>query len=255
MIWDHLVVVIQALHHPLWTARVYRRRFADRRTSLRRRRLELVESLRDHALLAGAVAALWWSQGRPPARLGLTLEPGPRFAAAVVLVLAAGGLLAWQLVAVRRAERPPDVRDRLGELAWFVPRQRSELPLLYLVAVTAGIAEELFYRGYLLWYLRSALGLDPWSAVALSSLLFAWAHLYQGRRHLPKVFAVGAAFAGLYLLAGALWLPMVLHAWLDITQGATLAELVGRAPPGSRSISSPPTPSETSSNPRARPSR
>ena len=37
---------------------------------------------------------------------------------------------------------------------------------------------------------------------------------------------VGAAFAGLYLLTGSLWLPMILHAAVDILQGRVAYEVV-----------------------------
>jgi membrane protease YdiL (CAAX protease family) len=46
---------------------------------------------------------------------------------------------------------------------------------------------------------------------------------------LPKITLVGGVFAGLYLLSGSIWLPMLLHAAVDILQGRLAYEVIHRA--------------------------
>jgi len=55
---------------------------------------------------------------------------------------------------------------------------------------------------------------------------FGLARSYQGVTQVPKVIAVGAVFTVLYLMTGSIWVPMILHASLDILQGRLVYEAV-----------------------------
>ena len=57
-----------------------------------------------------------------------------------------------------------------------------------------------------------------WGAAIVTSLLFGFGHIYQGVANVPKVALVGGIFAGLYILAGSLWLPMILHAVFAVVE-------------------------------------
>jgi membrane protease YdiL (CAAX protease family) len=85
------------------------------------------------------------------------------------------------------------------------------------VAITAGICEEVLYRGYLLWYLQS-LGLGR-GAVVVAIVAFGLAHAYQGIRGIGGTGVTGAVAMGLYLLTGSLVAPIVLHATVDLANG------------------------------------
>ena len=50
----------------------------------------------------------------------------------------------------------------------------------------------------------------------LAGLLFAALHRYQPWWGRIAVFAAGAVLAGVYLMTGALWLAIVVHAVMDI---------------------------------------
>ena len=91
------------------------------------------------------------------------------------------------------------------------------------VSVTAGIVEEVIYRGFLFWYLLQFMPL--WAAVAVSAVIFALGHSYQGVSGMLRVFVVGLFAGGLYALSDSIWLVMVGHALLDALQGAALLPL------------------------------
>jgi membrane protease YdiL (CAAX protease family) len=90
--------------------------------------------------------------------------------------------------------------------------------------VSAGICEELIYRGFLLGVL-SALG-GAWLGVLISSLIFGLAHSYQGPAGIAKTAGVGLVMAGLTVLTGSLWAAIFLHIVIDITSGLIAQRVV-----------------------------
>ena len=71
--------------------------------------------------------------------------------------------------------------------------------------------------------------MPTWAAVIVTSLVFGLAHSYQGPAGMARVSLVGLALAGLYLLSGSLWLPIVAHAILDLAQCATIRRMLETA--------------------------
>ena len=69
------------------------------------------------------------------------------------------------------------------------------------------------------------LGVAVLWAVLVGAIGFGLAHSYQGVSGMIKVFAMGLAFGGLYLLCGSIWIPMLAHFLVDAIQGLTLVEL------------------------------
>jgi membrane protease YdiL (CAAX protease family) len=99
----------------------------------------------------------------------------------------------------------------------LLPRTEGERRLFAALAVTAGICEEVLFRGFLLFYLQEVFpGLEVAGAVAVSSIVFGLAHLYQGAVGTLMTGLFGAAMAILYVVSGSLVLPILLHALLDL---------------------------------------
>jgi membrane protease YdiL (CAAX protease family) len=119
------------------------------------------------------------------------------------------------------------IRDRFGKLSVIIPQNGNELARFYGLSITAGIVEEILWRGFLIWYLSQFMPL--WAAAVVSTVGFGLGHAYQGFAHLPQLTAVGAAFAGLYLLTGSVWLPMILHTAVDILQGRMAYDVMYRS--------------------------
>jgi membrane protease YdiL (CAAX protease family) len=102
-------------------------------------------------------------------------------------------------------------------LAFILPVTQQERAWFALVSVTAGICEETLYRGFLIRYLSN----DPWHAglwiaVAIASISFGLAHGYQGLSGIIATALLGTVMAVLFLASGSLWLPMALHAIIDL---------------------------------------
>lgn len=101
-------------------------------------------------------------------------------------------------------------------VAHLMPRTNTERWYAAGLSVTAGITEEIVYRGLLIAVGVSALGLSQEVAAAASLAVFAVGHLYQGWRGMAMVTVVGLGLTLLYLRTGNLLLPILLHILIDL---------------------------------------
>ncbi len=161
---------------------------------------------------------IWVRSGRRVDALGLGVPAGAAFF--IGLVLAAGLAQFWR-IQIRAALEHDKTRARLVEqlraVAPILPTSPTELRLFTALSLTAGMCEEILFRGYLIWYLESYGGVA--GAVILSSILFGIGHIYQGRRQAFKIIFLGLLLALFYVGSGSLWIPIALHAALDAAQG------------------------------------
>lgn len=230
IIADHLFVIVLALIYPI-AGYISFRRLLDRieagetvdRTKL------YVTTITGHWLLFLFALVLWLSQGRAWNTLGFGLTMDTRFLVGTALTITAIALLIRQIrqVASTDTDEVRKFRGQLGKVEVVIPRNGNELGRFYALALTAGMVEETLWRGFIIWYFSQFLPI--WAAALISAIGFGLAHAYQGIENLPKLTMVGAAFVGLYVLTGSLWLPMVLHAAVDILQGRLAYDIIRRS--------------------------
>jgi membrane protease YdiL (CAAX protease family) len=131
-----------------------------------------------------------------------------------------GALLVW-LVPAALAIWIPTVREKSAKafksLAFFLPTTPKERAWWAIVSVTAGVCEEIIFRGFLLRYLHTA----PWHltliwAIALSSAIFGLQHLYQGIAGVLQTTVMGVLFCLIFLITGNLAVPILLHTVMDL---------------------------------------
>ena len=85
------------------------------------------------------------------------------------------------------------------------------------MSVTAGVCEEVLYRGFLVRYLHAGPGAVPaLAAVGIAAGVFGLAHLYQGWTGVLLTAVVGVMFSGVLAVTGTLAVPMLLHAAIDL---------------------------------------
>jgi membrane protease YdiL (CAAX protease family) len=109
----------------------------------------------------------------------------------------------------------------------LLPITRTERAIWVAVALTAGVCEEILYRGWLLNLFGNALG-SVWVGLVISSIVFGAAHAYQGRNGIIGTGVLGIVFGGVFVLSGALLLGQILHAGIDLQNGFALGKMVGR---------------------------
>jgi membrane protease YdiL (CAAX protease family) len=141
---------------------------------------------------------------------------GTSFAWGFAAAFSVGCLL--QVVLVRRsASAREKILRAFQRLAFILPVTQEERAWFALVSVTAGICEEVLYRGFLIRYLSDGpwhAGL--WIALAIASVSFGLGHGYQGLSGIIGTGLLGAVMAVIFLTTGSLWLSMALHAIIDL---------------------------------------
>jgi uncharacterized protein len=120
------------------------------------------------------------------------------------------------------ASKLDDVRKQLG---YLVPRTNVELLLWLALSTTAGICEEIIFRGYLQkqfgGWLRSA-----WLGIIASGIVFGAAHGYQGSKRMLLIGVYGIMFGVLAHFRRSLRPGMMAHAFHDTFTGVMLRFLV-----------------------------
>ena len=150
--------------------------------------------------------------------LGLAMPGGTGFWIGLALAAAVSALAVTQTVAILRSpENRRKALEQLGKVAPLLPRTPGERNGFMVVSFTAGACEEILFRGYLMGGLAVFLG--DWGAMGVSAVIFGLAHAYQGTRGILQTGAVGVVMGILYLVTGTLWVPMALHALIDVNSG------------------------------------
>jgi membrane protease YdiL (CAAX protease family) len=217
---DHMLFVMLAVLFPLRAATFgYRRLEQAEAGDVPRVRMWLYRQIIAIQWSLAALAVLLWVVFRRPwSDIGLK----PQVTWGLIGVLA-GLLIVVLLMALQQrgagAEADARMRQRMHHLERMLPHDERELRWFSAVALTAGICEELLYRGYLIWYLQHWLSLAL--AVAVAAIIFGAGHFYQGVRGMLLTAVVGAFLAGVYLVSGSLFAAMAIHALMDLHAGRT----------------------------------
>jgi membrane protease YdiL (CAAX protease family) len=169
-------------------------------------------------LLIPLTVAAAWGHGPLPQSLGLRLPVMSIEDVAVSVVVALLALSQSPIVGSvrRRLAASPKTARMLYSMRNLLPRSEAEKKRWVGLSVTAGICEEIIFRGFLFLYLREILGISLYGAVVVSSLIFALSHFYQGPSNVIRVGFVGFLFASTYALTGSLLIPIALHIMLDL---------------------------------------
>jgi membrane protease YdiL (CAAX protease family) len=221
-IFDHVVLLVLVVVLP-WNGR---RRFGalvqaidagDPNVRVRSYRSAMVVQW----ALAAAVAVAWIVFGRSADSIGL-MAHATRLAIAgyAVAALAIGGQLALTRSVFQSDQGRAKASAAVADVRAMLPHTAVELRWFTGVSITAGICEEVLYRGFLFAYLAAAMPDVPAVVViALSGLAFGLGHLYQGVVGIVKISVLGLLFGTIYWMTGSLWAPILLHMVIDLSSG------------------------------------
>ncbi|WP_304192494.1 CPBP family intramembrane glutamic endopeptidase [Phenylobacterium aquaticum] len=176
------------------------------------------------AMAAAAVGVEGWGrllQSPAPSKswLWAPVVTKPVLAAAVGAYMLVALLPLFQSLRGPRWRRAYAAAYRRGfaEIAGMLPNTALERAAWALLSLTAGVCEELYFRGFLIRVLQErGPELPLAAALVVSSLIFGLGHLYQGAKGVLGTTIGGAGFGLLFLLTGSLIPGVVLHALIDL---------------------------------------
>lgn len=207
--------------YPLYSAWDMRRyRLREPRLSSAQKSAERLFDYRKTILIlwsATALVALLFFQGELSAG-ELYLLPRFGFFGTGLALLGCAALLYQARGYATREQLRAQTRGQLGHVEPIMPRSRRELRWFYGLSLTAGLCEEVLFRGFLVAALTPALGF--WGAALVATLAFGYGHIYQGGLFgFLRTASVGAVLMTIVYLSGSIWPAVLLHAVIDLVGG------------------------------------
>jgi membrane protease YdiL (CAAX protease family) len=183
------------------------------------------------------LAGRWWLLARPWTALWLLPPRNWPLLAGTLAVLAGAALWRSQARSLARlsAAKRAALLERSGHLLALAPHTTGEYRWFVGLSVTAGICEELLYRGFLVWALQHWVGLG-WAA-AVSVMAFGAAHAYQGKDVVRPTLG-GVVLQGIALLTQSILPGILVHTMLDMMSGTSGYLLLREPTPAVQSAAS-----------------
>lgn len=229
MPWDFwLIFLVLAVLIP-WRGRVRLQHLLSRPAFGSKEKLALYGStIAFQWIMCGVVTWRALARGLNLAELGLgRISDAPLLLWSVFGAIA---LAALQWLNLRRMGRmtgaAPELMRKLSER--LLPHKPIEAAPYAALAVTAGVCEELVYRGFVMAALARA-GLPVWAVLVVSSVLFGLAHAYQGRSGILGTTLMGLVFGMARMATTSLIPPMIWHAAVDLAAGVAGPRFLSRA--------------------------
>lgn len=154
-----------------------------------------------------------------PSAIGTWWHSGWTFWAGILMVSLFALYLCWHILGIRNdSEQRKQLAEAMKAHSWMMPATRKELNWFTCgVSCSAGICEEILFRGFLLGTLSPVTGII--GAVVFSSIVFGLCHVYQGWVNVIRTSVIGIILSGIYLATDSLIVVIVLHALVDIYGG------------------------------------
>jgi membrane protease YdiL (CAAX protease family) len=217
--WDlAAIVAFLATIVPWMGRRRIRQLMAIPRTSKAERLALYASTMAFQWLLAAVILWRITADGFSARQLGFEISR-PLLTGVLAFGLAAV-ILANQLLSLRRlATSHISERNILIQLALKVfPQDAVERLAFFALVVTVAFCEEWIYRGFVQHMFR-VWASSVVAGIVGSAILFAGAHLYQGRRGLASTFGVGLIFSAVRFWSGSLIPSVAAHFVADLTAG------------------------------------
>jgi len=112
--------------------------------------------------------------------------------------------------------------DEILKSAAFLPQNSQELGYFMILAISAGICEEIVYRGFLVNYLMAVIDDQILAfnvAVIFPAVIFGVVHMYQGIKSVLKIAIMSLLFSTIFIFSESLLIVVLLHAGVDIAGG------------------------------------
>jgi membrane protease YdiL (CAAX protease family) len=216
-----VLVILLVVVQPLRGRQRYERLVEQVKVDPRARARFYRQGIAAEWMLVGLVAVIGVLASMGPGSIRLWGHRSTSAEASFALLLTAVSIatVAATTVVIRRGN--PALLGRLRQqvrgFVELIPRTNEERWTFAGVAVTAGICEEIVYRGfgiaYVHWLFPSA---GRWVFVVLIAAAFGVAHAYQGARNILVTAILGALLTWITLATGTLVPAIAIHIAVDL---------------------------------------
>lgn len=175
--------------------------------------------------MAVIVLLVWYFSDRSVTDLGLGWPPPSINAWVSGLV---GLFVFLYLLDVGAELATPSLREKTFQ-RWlsdmpFLPAKDVEWMHFNFLSLSAGICEEIVFRGFFITYLYSLLqflssGTAQLIAVLAPAFIFGFVHYYQGWKAMLKISLMAILFGYIFVLTQSLWLLILMHFLVDLLGG------------------------------------
>lgn len=171
------------------------------------------------AAMAGSVLMIWMWNKRPFPQMGFRWPEQTPLGFYLVVILSVL-YFADLFISMYKLAKIGTLNREWDALLPILPAHKKELPAYILMCFSAGIFEEIMYRGFLVTFFIDPLQTGfPWIAVWFPALLFSMAHFYQGWASMIKIFILSILLALIFILTQSLLYVMIIHILVDVAGG------------------------------------
>ncbi len=219
---DHIIALLFGLVMPVVSGLQSAKAFKTLRLDEAQRRRFYISNSYFLWIMAFVVIINWVLHGRSFDTLGITALPD--FNGIVVTLTATFILLyiADTLLTLRNEHEIVKARERWKQTAPFMPIRYRELRAYSFMCISAGICEEILFRGFLVSYVHTFFIDNRYGEIytaVIPALAFAAGHYYQGSHAVLKTVVLSALFGFIFLYSGSLWIVIILHFAIDLAGG------------------------------------
>lgn len=177
---------------------------------------------------ASLVLTSWNYSNKPWDLLGIQ---APVMSVSAIYLI--GALLLIYLVdtAVSTWQTVKQKGDEDDEFASIMPANWKEYGHFIFLALSAGVCEEVVFRGFLINYIHESLPMKEYSlvlSVVIPGIIFSVSHIYQGFLNVFKIFSLSLLFGSIFILTRSLLVVIMLHIFVDMLSGAVFVVLQKR---------------------------
>jgi len=184
-------------------------------------------------ICVGLIIILWWGYSRPFANLGFQLGKWTPLTWSLIGLFSALYLFDvwWE---IRNPQKIAETKATWLKEIPILPANFEEFRHFLFVAFTAGVCEEIIFRGFFINYFLSINQnneLGNWLSVIIPACMFAFGHLYQGNKAVFKISVMAIIFGWIFLLTKSLVVLMLIHFLVDVIGGYLAYRILKEKPP------------------------
>lgn len=145
-----------------------------------------------------------------------------------VVMMCAALVIIYLIDSIYSIIKDKDKKDTTQMMEQILPSNWREYASFTFLAISAGICEEIVFRGFLVNYfleITKGSNFGPYLAILVPAIVFSISHLYQGWLNVVKIFTLALLFCAIFLLSKSLLLVIIIHIAVDLISGALVVGL------------------------------